>query len=405
MLKLWTTLLTSPSFLATNNNDHSAPSLISSSTMMQITSLSRYAIKGLSGDNLQSVHIGEAMDTFPDDRRYALLKQSSSREFNVHDPKCWVHKEHFLCAFTAPKLMASYQSEYQIINASSNSSWGFPCDSFGDHNTSASECDQDGGANSTGSTTTTLTQRILTLYQRPKKDYPTPVLGPIHLETSQGREELASFFSMKSNQALTCVTHQPQQQQGDENDSSSISLKQQPQQNRHQFGNTRSGIKYAKDTRTIHIINAATVRQFSNAIGIPLDPMRFRPNIIVDGWEPWKEFDCIGKILTCRPHGRGTSAPTASDVHTTGEDNKGGINVTNTNTLETKTVELKIISRTVRCAGVGVDPLDPPDQNVVLDIPKLLNQHFPQHGPYLGVYAVIRTPGELCVGDVLTVVE
>ena len=36
---------------------------------------------------------------------------------------------------------------------------------------------------------------------------------------------------------------------------------------------------------------------------------------------------------------------------------------------------------------MGVDPLHP--DLGTLDIPNLLTKHFPKHGPYLGVYAVV----------------
>ena len=46
---------------------------------------------------------------------------------------------------------------------------------------------------------------------------------------------------------------------------------------------------------------------------------------------------------------------------------------------------------------VSVDPLnlDLPE----LDIPGLLVKHFPEHGPYLGVYAVVESGGGLGMGD------
>lgn len=45
-----------------------------------------------------------------------------------------------------------------------------------------------------------------------------------------------------------------------------------------------------------------------------------------------------------------------------------------------------------------MDPLDP---NNVLDIPRLLVDHFPEHGPFLGVYAVVDAPGMLSLEDEL----
>jgi hypothetical protein len=63
---------------------------------------------------------------------------------------------------------------------------------------------------------------------------------------------------------------------------------------------------------------------------------------------------------------------------------------------------LSVISKTVRCRGVSVDPDDDPP--VVLDIPGLLVEHFPTHGPYLGVYAVVDRPGRIAVNDRLEVV-
>ena len=115
--------------------------------------------------------------------------------------------------------------------------------------------------------------------------------------------------------------------------------------------------------------------------------MRFRPNIIVDGLEPWKEFDLIGKTIRCIPENRQGA-----------EDRQEGVGEEHDRFLE-----LKVISTTVRCAGVGVDPQDPDRE--VLDIPQLLSRHFPERGPYLGVYAVIQTPGSLHIGDTLKFVD
>ena len=172
-----------------------------------------------------------------------------------------------------------------------------------------------------------------------KADDETPVLGPIDLSTYRGRDELSDFFSNVSNKNVKCITA-----------------------DNHQFGNTSSGWKHRGDTRTIHIINANTVKDISNKIGIPLHPIRFRPNIVITNLEPWKEFEWVGKSISC---------------------NTG--------------VELDVLSRTIRCDGVSVDPIDVSRPR--LDIPKLLNEHFPQYGPYLGVYAVVKSGGVISIGD------
>lgn len=58
-------------------------------------------------------------------------------------------------------------------------------------------------------------------------------------------------------------------------------------------------------------------------------------------------------------------------------------------------VTFAVVKRTVRCEGVNVDPAGGRE----LDIPGLLQRHFPQHGPYLGVYAQVVGGGVLRVGD------
>lgn len=167
------------------------------------------------------------------------------------------------------------------------------------------------------------------------------VLPTINISTESGRQSFASFFSEKANTPLTCVTAA-----------------------NHQFGNTSSSWKLKKDTRTVHIINKATVEELSAACGERLSTTRFRPNIVVDGPPAWSEWGWID------------------------------------NEIRLGSVKMKVISKTVRCDGISVDPLDPKS---VLDIPKLLIEHFPQHGPYLGVYATVEEGGEIGVGDDLSI--
>lgn len=174
-----------------------------------------------------------------------------------------------------------------------------------------------------------------------------PLLDSIDMSTSAGRQFLADFFMQQSGgkQPLVCVTATNPQT--------------------HQFGNTSSGWKQTKkkDTRTIHIVNAATVRALSHAMEIPLNPTRFRPNIVLDGIPAWSEFDWVSR----------------DDAH-----------------IQIGSCQLEVISRTVRCEGVSVDPLDVDN---VVDIPKALIEHFPEHGPYLGVYAVVQKGGTISLGD------
>jgi hypothetical protein len=58
--------------------------------------------------------------------------------------------------------------------------------------------------------------------------------------------------------------------------------------------------------------------------------------------------------------------------------------------------------KTVRCDGISVDPLD---QENVLNIPDLMMNHFPEYGPYLGVYAVVDKGGAISLGDDVSVVQ
>ena len=53
----------------------------------------------------------------------------------------------------------------------------------------------------------------------------------------------------------------------------------------------------------ISLINLATVRDLERVIGKPVDPMRFRGNLYVEGLKPWVEFDWEGAELET-PAGR-----------------------------------------------------------------------------------------------------
>ena len=354
----------------------SALSPLSSDTM-KIVSLSRFPVKGLGPSLLDSVHIQGSGETFPDDRRFALLKKVNADKFDSANPE-WLFKGNFLCAFTAPELMARYECEYRMIAAGGSSSGEERCSGTSTSTVSSRRSygapwdDVDGASKSnTNSNANTKIQRLLTVWERDEtgksqKASSGAVLGPVDLATDLGKEETGAFFSLISGEDVVCVTaEQPQSKVGD---SKSITA------HRHQFGNTSAGVKANGNTRTVHIINAETVRQFSDAIGIPLNPSRFRPNVVVSSLEPWAEFDMIGKTLVLEHNGSSNDGNESNEL-----------------------LALDIVSKTVRCEGVGIDPDDA--QTGVLPIPSLLTEHFPERGPYLGVYAIVRTGGTLKLGD------
>lgn len=290
--------------------------LIHGLSLGKITGLYRYAVKGLSGDTLDKVRLAPG-ETFPDDRRFALLKTTGLDEFDPQNP-AWLPKENFLCSFTDPQLMAKYRASYSTQSLLT-----------------------DRESNNSG--------QYLSLYERWTK---AKVLGPLDLSTERGRQTLATFFSLQSGTPITCITADTNPHHND---------------HRHQFGNTSSGWKQNRDTRTIHIVAECTVKALATAIGGDenmLSPTRFRPNIVLSGenLRPFSEFDWIGKSIHC-----------------------------------SSSLRMKVISKTVRCKGVSTDPLnlDLPD----IDIPGMLVKHFPEHGPYLGVYAVVESGGDLGVGD------
>lgn len=189
--------------------------------------------------------------------------------------------------------------------------------------------------------------RTFTLARRANAGEP---LLSADLDDPNGRRQVAAFFSNVSGRAVRVVSGA---------EASSVA-------HHHQFGNTGSGVKKGDgSTRTIHIVNSNTVRAVSAAAGIPLHADRFRANVILDGALPaWKEFEWVGRTVQL-----------------------GG-------------ATLRILSQTVRCEGVDVDArhgTGKPD----LSLPMLLQEHFPQHGPYLGVYAQVVGAGAVRVGDQL----
>lgn len=114
----------------------------------------------------------------------------------------------------------------------------------------------------------------------------------------------------------------------------------------------------------VHIINLATVAELERAMGRSLNPLRFRPNIIVTGAPAWSEFTWLGRELRLGSAG----------------------------------VRLAVAERVDRCAATNVDP-DTGARDA--DIPAFLRRQW-GHIDF-GVYARVSERGLLTVGDIVTV--
>jgi uncharacterized protein YcbX len=121
----------------------------------------------------------------------------------------------------------------------------------------------------------------------------------------------------------------------------------------HSFGDAAA--------KCLHIVNLASVREVARTLGRPVDPLRFRANLYLDGIEPWAEFGWVGKEI-----GIGAS-------------------------------KLAVFARTTRCAATDVDPV-----RGVRDmaVPAHLQRTWGHHD--FGVYAEVVAGGEVAVGSPAT---
>jgi uncharacterized protein YcbX len=110
--------------------------------------------------------------------------------------------------------------------------------------------------------------------------------------------------------------------------------------------------------KCLHIVNMASVRELERVVGRPVNPLRFRPNVVIDGGEPWAEFEWIGQPL------------------------------------QLGAVPLEVLKRTERCAATNVDP-DTGKRDMA--IPTALQRAF-GHTDF-GIYARVIADGTIAVGD------
>ena len=114
------------------------------------------------------------------------------------------------------------------------------------------------------------------------------------------------------------------------------------------------------NAKCVHLVNLATVRDLERVVGRPVDPLRFRANIYLDGLPAWEEFGWIGQRLRI-----GSTA-------------------------------LEVFDRTRRCDATNVDPSTGARD---LAVPATLQRTWGHSN--LGIYARVITDGVISLGDPL----
>lgn len=122
------------------------------------------------------------------------------------------------------------------------------------------------------------------------------------------------------------------------------------------------GYRFMDDTQGyISVMNLASVREVARAIGQPVDPLRFRANVYVDGLKPWAEDEWV-------------------------------VN----QTLKLGGAELTLFKPIVRCIATHVN-LDTGERDI--DMVGQLREHFGRDT--LGTYFSISQSGRVALGDAL----
>jgi uncharacterized protein len=142
--------------------------------------------------------------------------------------------------------------------------------------------------------------------------------------------------------------------------------------------------------KVVSIINLASVAAIEDMIGAPVNPLRFRGNVYVEGWKAWSELDLVGKELIIAPPpegGRTARNPSAEARSAKADARRVGVSAS-------APARLKIVKRIVRCAATNVDP----DTGLRdLEVPKALLRNL-GHAD-CGIYAEVVGRGEIAAGD------
>jgi uncharacterized protein YcbX len=113
--------------------------------------------------------------------------------------------------------------------------------------------------------------------------------------------------------------------------------------------------------KCLHIVNLGSLREVERSMGRPVDPLRFRANVYIDGVEPWAEFGWEGKEIGLGP------------------------------------TRLRVFARTQRCEATNVDPGTGARD---MAIPAQLMRSW-SHQDF-GIYAKVIAGGDVAVGEAVT---
>jgi uncharacterized protein YcbX len=108
----------------------------------------------------------------------------------------------------------------------------------------------------------------------------------------------------------------------------------------------------------VSVVNLESLRDFERKVGRPVDPLRFRANLYVEGWPAWAELAWEGREIAL------------------GE------------------VRAKVFKPIVRCAATHVNP-DTAERDLDL-VPALFNAYGHMH---LGIYLHVTQAGRVAAGD------
>lgn len=115
--------------------------------------------------------------------------------------------------------------------------------------------------------------------------------------------------------------------------------------------------------RCVHIVNLGSIADLERTVALPIDPLRFRPNLVLTGAPAWSELGWVGK------------------------------------TIRIGDVELEVFDRTARCAATDVNPTTGRRD---LDIPATLLRSRGHSD--MGLYAIVKRSGRVRPGDRVSVV-